>query len=79
MSKPEVILGAWLKVFMAITDETHKDRAKICAQCPKARYNRYVSMVNDELIDIKGMVCDECGCPLSAKIRSTDNCPLENW
>lgn len=79
MIQPEVIVKAWLNVFMGITTETHKNRAKICAACPKARHNTYVAMIKDEMIEVQGMICDECGCPLSAKIRSEDNCPLNNW
>lgn len=74
MAKPSVILRAWRDVFSGNTSEEHKRRAKICMDCPAAKYSKLLSLIKDELKEVEGMVCDECGCPLVAKTRSSDKC-----
>ena len=68
------IIKAWDKVFRKQTTEEHKRRASICNGCDLAVYKSYIDFINDELKDVKGLVCSDCGCPLVAKIRSTDKC-----
>ena len=69
-----VIAKAWFKVFQGLTTKEHKRRAKICKKCKHAKYSKYIDFINDELIDVKGHLCNDCGCPLIAKIRSTEIC-----
>lgn len=58
-----------------------KSRVKICAVCPSSVYGTYEKLMNDySLIEVKGMKCAECGCPLSTKLRSADEkCPKGLW
>jgi len=73
------IIKGWLNVFKNITTEEHKRRANICKNCDSSIYSSYLDFINDELKEVKGMKCKECGCPLIAKIRSDSNCPLKKW
>ena len=58
-----------------------KRRASICKGCPSAVIGRYEKLMPDySLKEVRGLKCDECGCPLSTKIRSkNEKCPLEKW
>lgn len=49
-------------------------RSKICETCPSKK------TITKKLGDI-GIICGECGCPLSKKIFSPKNkeCPLNKW
>lgn len=74
MTKLREIIKAWSKVIDGLTTSEHKRRSKICSACPHAKNKKILNLVSDELIETKGMICDMCGCPLSAKIRSNDIC-----
>jgi len=58
-----------------------KGRALICAQCPDAVYGTYEKLMKDwTLKEVKGMKCNQCGCPLSTKLRNVDEqCPKGLW
>lgn len=79
MSKIAIIVLAWLNVWKGLTTKEDKRRAVICDGCPSRKYKKYLDFINDDLKEVKGFVCNECGCPLIAKIRSTDDCPLNKW
>lgn len=57
------------------------DRAEVCAQCPFAeKTGMYSVIVDNRTTNIQGMKCTQCGCNLSAKIRSVhDRCPIGKW
>lgn len=74
MIKTLTIIKAWMTLFKGITNEEHKRRAIICETCPQRKYSKFLDFVNDELKEVKGFICNDCGCPLSAKIRSNDKC-----
>ena len=74
MANPIQILRAWSKVLCGFTDCEHERRARICSVCPNKKYLKYIDFIDDELEEVKGFVCTDCGCPLIAKIRSTDKC-----
>ena len=74
MKKPYVIAKAWISVLKGNTTEEHKRRASTCKNCPQAKYSKYIDFVQDELKEVKGLKCTDCGCPLVAKIRSTEIC-----
>lgn len=74
MASPSVILKAWKEVLKGRTSEEHKRRATICMNCPAAQHSTLLELVKDELKEIQGLKCLDCGCPLSPKIRSTDIC-----
>lgn len=59
-----------------------KTRARICANCPSAVQSRATgAILNDtKTSEIKGLICDACGCALSAKVRSEQSwCPKGKW
>ena len=62
-------------------EEVAMKRAEICGECPSAVKTGVYSIVRDSRTQkIQGMMCDECGCNLSAKVRSvSDSCPLGKW
>jgi hypothetical protein len=58
-----------------------KKRAEICSECPLAKYSEAVAVFEkDEIKEVKGMVCNGCGCYLPAKIRvNNEKCPENMW
>ena len=61
-----------------------KARAVECAKCELAVYGLVASLIEDEIKEITGLVCNGCStnikCPLSGKLRSpNENCPLGLW
>jgi hypothetical protein len=62
-----------------VVEEIAKERAAICAICPHAKQGKLLTFVRDTLKEVQGAYCNECGCPLSAKIRSSDICPKLKW
>tara|TARA_R110000787_G_scaffold196468_3_gene307853 strand:- start:1133 stop:1372 length:240 start_codon:yes stop_codon:yes gene_type:complete len=73
------IAKAWHSVFKGMKTEEHSRRAEICKDCPSKRYSKFFDFIEDDLKEVKGFVCDECGCALVAKIRSNNKCPLNKW
>jgi hypothetical protein len=58
-------------IFLSPTiEELAKVRANICAACPYAVYSFWTQAIGDNLQEIKGLKCDKCNCPISAKVRS---------
>ena len=82
MSKIEDILNGWQN-FMSkseVTEVMAKKRAEICLGCDSNIKSKLLIFVKDELKEIEGNKCNECQCPLSAKIRSVnENCDLNKW
>jgi len=78
MAKPLVIAKAWINVLKGSTTEEHKRRAGICKECKYSKHNKYLDFINDELIEVKGLICTDCDCPLISKIRSTEKCRYWN-
>lgn len=59
---------------------TAEKRAKICSECPEIEHGIIIQVLPDEIKEIQGMKCGECGCPLSAKTRSkNEQCPKGKW
>ena len=61
--------------------EKEKERVRICHQCPLKRYSKSIAHFDGaDIIEIKGMLCNECKCYLPAKIRvNKEKCPLKKW
>jgi hypothetical protein len=89
-NKPDIvfadILDGWTNMYInnSATEEIAAKRAKICAECPHAQYvssqGVQALIVEGRLKYIKSLKCGECGCPLSAKVRSLDSyCPIGKW
>ena len=72
-------MKAWIKVKQGLITPEITNRASICEVCPSAKYKKHLDFVDDELKEIQGLVCLECSCPIIAKVRSTDKCPLGKW
>lgn len=62
-----------------VTENTALQRAVVCAACPHAKQGKLLAFIKDSLTEIEGAYCDLCHCPLSAKVRSTDICPDNQW
>lgn len=85
--KPDIVLKNIASGFVNLAFKDKKvealamKRAKICAECPMAQKTGTYSVVVDKrTTNIQGMKCGECGCNLSAKVRSVrDYCPLGYW
>tara|TARA_R110001592_G_scaffold116066_2_gene317069 strand:+ start:2110 stop:2535 length:426 start_codon:yes stop_codon:yes gene_type:complete len=85
--KPPIVLANIVSGFknLAFPNEAvesmAKKRASICAECPAAEKTGVYSVVIDNrTTNIQGMKCKDCGCNLSAKVRSEhDYCPRGNW
>ncbi|XKX06262.1 hypothetical protein R8G61_02790 [Tenacibaculum maritimum] len=78
------ILGGYKNYFIGgdkVIQDKAKERASICATCPFAKKGLHAAILPDMSIDqIEGMYCGDCGCPLSAKVRSkTTTCPKGKW
>lgn len=68
--KAAEIADGWknLMVMDEVVEETAAKRAEVCAKCPE--YGKKLGIP----------VCNNCGCPLAAKTRSTlGTCPLGKW
>ncbi len=75
------ILSGWKNYLnkSEVTEAVAKERAALCASCPHARQGKLLTFVKDTLKEVEGHYCNQCGCPLSAKIRSNDICPVKKW
>lgn len=86
-NKPDIVFGNIVAGFTGLafpdekTEVLAKRRAEICAECPSAVESGIYTMIADNRTKkIQGMKCSECGCNLSAKVRSVgDYCPLGKW
>ncbi len=83
MSKLKEILSGYQNYFISskVVEEKAKERAFICSGCPLAKKGMHSALLVDmKITEVNGMYCGECGCPLSAKVRSeTTSCPLKKW
>lgn len=66
MNKIIDIIKAWMKTFKHTTEQNDlaNHRRSICNSCP------HKSELN---------TCNECGCPLIAKVYSDFGCPIDKW
>lgn len=80
------ILSGWKNYVFENTEieKMAKQRAQQCAYCPKAMPSTYAALIEDEMKEVEGLVCNGCEgaikCPLSTKLRSKEEkCPINNW
>lgn len=52
-----------------VTDE-EKRRAKICQGCEDRTYSKYLELIKSEIEEVQGQYCNDCKCPLVAKIKT---------
>jgi len=82
VSKLANIIDGWKNYLFENKDveDLANERAHFCAKCPFAVEGLVTDLIDDDIVDIKGMVCDKCHCPLSAKLRSVEeSCPIGKW
>lgn len=82
----KAIVSGWTNVVFKNKDieELATVRAKICADCPHANqeypFKKFLPKENNRIEIIKGLACNLCGCPLSAKTRQVlTSCPDKRW
>jgi hypothetical protein len=75
------ILSGWKNYLTKpeVTETLARRRATYCAACPHAKHGKLLAFVKDDLAEVNGAYCNLCKCPLSAKVRSNDICPLNKW
>jgi hypothetical protein len=76
------ILEGWENYFVEnpVIEKVAIERAKHCSGCDFAKSGFISIFVNDDIKEIKGLTCKKCSCPLSAKVRSTnEKCPIGLW
>jgi hypothetical protein len=83
-TKPDIILKniilGWTNLILPnqASETEAKLRAESCAHCEHAILSPgiYRIVVDNRTAEVRGMYCELCGCPLSAKVRSKDDyCP----
>lgn len=80
MTKLTSIISGWSSLATGSKKELAVKRAEVCADCDYSVKSKIVNVINDEVVELRGLVCDKCGCPLSAKVRSeSEQCPLGKW
>jgi hypothetical protein len=88
LNRPKVklqnIVNGWynLTIKNAVVEKIAIERANICAKCPFAEMSNgiYTTVIDNKTTQIRGLKCTQCGCPLSAKVRSSkDYCPIGKW
>lgn len=75
------ILSGWANFISKceVVETEAERRATICSVCPHAKQGKLLAFIKDSLQEVQGAYCEECGCPLSAKVRSKDICPKYKW
>lgn len=72
------IFKGWFN-FLTGLDGLAKEKAKHCNECPNKKHGKLLEFIKDDLKEVEGFYCDICKCPLSAKLRSDDKCPLNHF
>lgn len=75
------IINGWKNLFWNLETELAKQRADHCTKCEFAKMGTWNKIIADsKIIEIEGLKCTKCGCPLSAKLRSKKEiCPIKKW
>lgn len=81
MIKPMNIIDGWKNLFLGLETELARTRADSCTSCEHAKTGTWEKLINDkQIIELSGLKCGVCKCPLAAKLRSTnENCPVGKW
>lgn len=57
-----------------------KERASICSTCVNAVHSEFVDFLDFKAVEMKGMVCDKCKCPITKAVRAMNySCPIYKW
>ncbi len=73
ISKISSFFIGWFQVLTFRDSKEAKRKRAICHRCPSNK--RKLNWFGSWFIS----VCIECGCPIIAKSRSEDDCPLNKW
>lgn len=76
------VIHAWGNYILGDESKKHlaMSRATFCKSCDYAQIEPLLKIIPDsEIPEIEGRICKKCHCPLSAKLRSNQNCPLNLW
>ncbi len=81
MGQISSIIDGWNAYISGKNRTFVRQRAETCKLCPNAVLGTYEKLMPDfELKEIQGLKCSICKCPLSTKLRSTnEKCPLGLW
>lgn len=80
MSNIIYIFKGWTNFLLDVNSDLARERAEQCKDCDSAVIGFHNHWLNDEVKEVKGLKCFECGCPLSAKLRTKEEkCPLNKW
>lgn len=77
MSKLSYIVQGWSNYVFPDeeVEQSAKKKAAICAVCPNAVDSVWDDVLPDaSLVEVKGMKCSLCDCPLSTLLRSDKPC-----
>jgi len=80
MSKLKEIYKGW-KNYIFENEEIEKqakEKANICAKCDSAVDGMF-DLKDGKIVEISGLSCNECGCPLATLLRSNKKCELGKW
>ena len=75
------IIDGWRNLLLGLENDLAKERSEHCTRCDHAKMGTYEKLIGEsKIIEIQGMKCEKCGCPLSAKLRSkNETCPIKKW
>ncbi len=79
MSKLSYIIQGWKNYAFKNegTEKAAQKKAEICAGCDEAKMSVWDDVLPDTtLVEVKGMKCSVCDCPLSTLLRSDKRCEL---
>lgn len=84
MSKLGNILRGWKNYIWEAPEieELAKKRAEVCAGCNRAVHGTYAEWIPEKrgLVDVQGLVCELCTCPLVTLLRSPNaECKKNKW
>lgn len=82
VKKFEEIANGWKNYLFpsAAIESLARARANVCSACEHAVKSFWTQNMGDEIVQVQGLKCDKCNCPLSAATRSIKKeCPLGKW
>lgn len=66
----------WGNFLLGLNTKEAKRKANICLDCDHLESGKIEIIKDNKIKEISGAICGKCKCPLSAKLRSDDKCPI---
>jgi len=67
------MIKEWFSVFTGEKIKDHeRKRALICDTCKHKTFSTYLDKIKGEIEEVQGHYCNDCYCPLIAKIKTTN-------